>query len=236
MDAVAVDAAGFLAWIDAYEQAWRSPGTDRLAEIFDPDAEYLTTPYADPVVGLAAIRAFWEDERDGPEEAFTLRREVVSVSGGTGVARVEVRYGDPVRQEYLDLWVVVFGADGLVTRFEEWPFWPTHGRTPAQPDALVLDASEVQARPWQEVVRSGWLSAGVYALPAGTADEQEPHAQDEVYVVVEGSAQLDVDGRRSPVCAGSVAYVPARVAHRFVDITSDLRVAVVFAPPEAPDA
>ena len=32
---------------------------------------------------------------------------------------------------------------------------------------------------------------------------------------------------------GSVAYVPSRVPHRFVDITDDLEVAVVFAPPEA---
>ncbi len=30
---------------------------------------------------------------------------------------------------------------------------------------------------------------------------------------------------------GSVAYVPARVPHRFTDISTDLRVMVVFAPP-----
>jgi quercetin dioxygenase-like cupin family protein len=31
---------------------------------------------------------------------------------------------------------------------------------------------------------------------------------------------------------GSVAFVPAGVAHRFVDITSELRAAAMFAPPE----
>jgi quercetin dioxygenase-like cupin family protein len=31
--------------------------------------------------------------------------------------------------------------------------------------------------------------------------------------------------------AGSVAYVPSHVPHRFVDVTDDLRVIVVFAPP-----
>jgi len=36
-----------------------------------------------------------------------------------------------------------------------------------------------------------------------------------------------------PVRAGSLAFVPARVAHRFTDITEDLQVAVVFAPPES---
>ena len=209
-----MDDSGFLSWIDAYERAWRSPGTDRLTEIFHPDAEYLTSPYADPVVGLAAIREFWADERDGPDEVFTMSHEVVSVSGGTGVARVEVRYGEPVRQEYLDLWVVRFDADGRAERFEEWPFWPSHGVGPARPDAVVMDASDVAARPWQEVVRSGSLSAGVYALAAGAVDEQQPHAQDEVYVVVDGVAELEIDGSRSPVRAGSVAYVPAGVERR----------------------
>jgi mannose-6-phosphate isomerase-like protein (cupin superfamily) len=32
---------------------------------------------------------------------------------------------------------------------------------------------------------------------------------------------------------GSVAYVPSRVTHRFVNVTEDLEVAVVFAPPES---
>ena len=52
--------------------------------------------------------------------------------------------------------------------------------------------------------------------------------------MVDGVAELEIDGSRSPVRAGSVAYVPARIEHRFVDIARDLRVAVVFAPPEDP--
>lgn len=73
------------------------------------------------------------------------------------------------------------------------------------------------------------LSLGLFAAPAGHVDTQEPHEQDEVYVVLAGSAVLDVDGQRTAVTAGSVAYVPARVPHRFVDVTGDLRVVVVFA-------
>jgi quercetin dioxygenase-like cupin family protein len=45
---------------------------------------------------------------------------------------------------------------------------------------------------------------------------------------------LDVDGSGTEVGPGSVAFVPAGVAHSFVDISQDLRVAVVFAPPETP--
>jgi hypothetical protein len=41
----------------------------------------------------------WEQDRDGPGETFTLASEIVAVDGDTAVVRVEVRYGDPVRQE-----------------------------------------------------------------------------------------------------------------------------------------
>jgi hypothetical protein len=40
------------------------------------------------------------------------------------VARVEVRYGDPVGQQYRDLWVVRFDDAGRCIAFEGWPFWP----------------------------------------------------------------------------------------------------------------
>jgi mannose-6-phosphate isomerase-like protein (cupin superfamily) len=35
------------------------------------------------------------------------------------------------------------------------------------------------------------------------------------------------------VAPGSVAFVPRRAEHRFVDIGEDLEVVVVFAPPES---
>jgi mannose-6-phosphate isomerase-like protein (cupin superfamily) len=75
------------------------------------------------------------------------------------------------------------------------------------------------------------LSVGLFAAPRGHVDTQAPHEQDEVYVVVSGSGVLDVEGVRTPVSAGSVAYVPARVPHHFLDVTEDLRVVVVFSPP-----
>jgi hypothetical protein len=44
--------------------------------------------------------------------------------GRDAVVRVEVRYGDPVSQEYRDLWVLRFADDGRVEDFEEWAYWP----------------------------------------------------------------------------------------------------------------
>lgn len=111
-------------WVEAYEQAWRTPGTEPVAALFTDDASYLQSPYAEPLVGLAAIARMWDEERDGPDEVFTMTSEPVAVDGDTAVVRVEVRYGEPVRQEYRDLWVMRFAPDGRCAAFEEWPFWP----------------------------------------------------------------------------------------------------------------
>jgi ketosteroid isomerase-like protein len=111
-------------WLAGYEAAWRAPGTDQLAEIFTEDASYRQSPYTEPVVGLEAIRRMWDAEREGPDEVFTLATDIVAVDGPTAVVRAEVRYGDPVGQEYRDLWVMRLGEDGRCGWFEEWPFWP----------------------------------------------------------------------------------------------------------------
>lgn len=114
------------AWVRSYEQLWRTPGTDRLAELFAPDATYRTSPWADPVTGLPAIAEFWEAGRDGPDETFTMDAQVVAVDGPTAVVRVSVDYDGGDR--WRDLWVLTFDDDGRCTAFEEWPF------APRQPD------------------------------------------------------------------------------------------------------
>ncbi len=90
-----------------------------------------------------------------------------------------------------------------------------------------------EAVDYREFLRVSTMSAGLYRLPAGSEDPQSPHAEDEVYVVIEGRATLTVDGERQAVGPGSVAYVAAGAAHRFEDISEDLVAVVVFAPPES---
>ena len=111
-------------WVAAYERAWRTPGTEALAGLFTPDATYQQAPYAEPVTGLAAIGRMWEDEREGPDEVFAMTSEVLAADGDTAVVRAEVRYGEPVGQEWRDLWVMRFAGDGRCAAFEEWPFAP----------------------------------------------------------------------------------------------------------------
>jgi mannose-6-phosphate isomerase-like protein (cupin superfamily) len=84
-----------------------------------------------------------------------------------------------------------------------------------------------------EFLRVPTMSAGVYALAAGATDPQQPHAEDELYVVLAGRAVIQIGERSHPVGPGALVFVPATMPHRFTEITEDLRVAVVFAPPES---
>lgn len=115
-------------WVARYERAWRTAGTSSLVELFTPDAIYLAEPFAEPLAGLDAIAGFWDSERDGPDEVFSMTAEVVAEQDRTGVARIEVVYGDPPTRRYRDLWVVTLVADGRAERFEEWPFFPGRPR------------------------------------------------------------------------------------------------------------
>ncbi len=85
---------------------------------------------------------------------------------------------------------------------------------------------------WIEQLRVPDLSIGTYSVPAGGTDPQSPHTEDEVYVVTAGRARIVTDDGEAAVGPGSVIFVPAGEAHRFVDITEDLAVLVIFGPAE----
>jgi mannose-6-phosphate isomerase-like protein (cupin superfamily) len=76
------------------------------------------------------------------------------------------------------------------------------------------------------------LSVGTYSIPAGGIDDQSPHTEDEIYVVTAGRARLETPEASAEVGPGAVIFVPASESHRFVDVTEDLGVLVLFAPAE----
>jgi quercetin dioxygenase-like cupin family protein len=85
---------------------------------------------------------------------------------------------------------------------------------------------------WREFLRGPSLSMGLYRLKAGQADEQQPHTEDEVYLVISGKALFRAGGQEQVVTRGSVIFVERAAEHRFVDITEDLTALVYFTPPE----
>jgi mannose-6-phosphate isomerase-like protein (cupin superfamily) len=101
-------------------------------------------------------------------------------------------------------------------------------------DALDVEATrrrlEESGGGYEIVHESPGLEIGVYVLVAPEPDRQQPHADDEVYVVLEGRGVLTVEGEEVEVSEGKAAFVPAGADHRFTGYEG-LSVLVVFARP-----
>jgi len=116
-----MDRDAVMAWVDGYERAWRDGDLRAVERLFTNDARYRASPYEESRDGHEAIKTFWLDDEG---QTFTVAANPVAVEEAVAVVRVLVRYGGPVRQEYLDLWVLHFAEDGRVDDFEEWAYWP----------------------------------------------------------------------------------------------------------------
>jgi mannose-6-phosphate isomerase-like protein (cupin superfamily) len=103
------------------------------------------------------------------------------------------------------------------------------------PSFAVVPLDDVLARPsgpYDEFLRVADLSVGLYRLAAGAVDRQQPHTEDEVYIVMAGRSRFTAGDDTRDVGPGDTIYVAAHVPHKFHDITDELRLLVVFAPPE----
>jgi mannose-6-phosphate isomerase-like protein (cupin superfamily) len=59
------------------------------------------------------------------------------------------------------------------------------------------------------------VEVGVYVLVAPEPDRQQPHEDDEIYVVLEGRGVLTVEGEDFPLTEGDAIFVPAGALHQF---------------------
>ena len=80
---------------------------------------------------------------------------------------------------------------------------------------------------YEIVHESAGLEIGVYVLVAPEADHQQPHADDEVYIVLDGRGTLDVEGQEVELREGHSVFVPAGAKHQFVGY-EQLSLLVIF--------
>ncbi|HTW40620.1 MAG TPA: cupin domain-containing protein [Thermoplasmata archaeon] len=95
-----------------------------------------------------------------------------------------------------------------------------------------LEKGRKAGKRYTEFLRVSTMSAGVYALPVGGVDTQQPHSEDEVYYVVRGRGRFQHGGVEQAAEPGDLLFVPAKEPHHFHSITEELVLLVVFAPPE----
>jgi mannose-6-phosphate isomerase-like protein (cupin superfamily) len=73
------------------------------------------------------------------------------------------------------------------------------------------------------------------ALPM-PPNEQAPHTQDEMYVIVRGRGILFHDGKRDPFETGDLLFVAAGVEHRFEAFSEDFALWRIFYGAEGGEA
>src|SRR5262245_36528865 len=102
----------------------------------------------------------------------------------------------------------------------------------------IFELSELLAerqrsqRLYLEFLRVPALSMGLYVLPAGGTDPQQPHTEDEVYYVTGGRGFIRIGADDRPLQTGTVVFVKAGIPHHFHTIMEELRLLVFFAPAE----
>ena len=83
---------------------------------------------------------------------------------------------------------------------------------------------------YEVVHESRGMEVGVYVLVAPEPDRQQPHEDDELYVVLEGRGTLDVEGSSTELEEGDALFVPAGADHGFSGYEG-LSVLVIFSKP-----
>ena len=96
-------------------------------------------------------------------------------------------------------------------------------------DALAqLNSKDGQL--FAKIMEHGSMSVEIYRPVK--VDTQNPHQQDELYVIISGSGEFLNDGKRSYFNLGDVLFVPAGIEHRFENFTDDFATWVIFYGPK----
>lgn len=87
--------------------------------------------------------------------------------------------------------------------------------------------------PFVRALANGSMQVELFAPGASALgkDIQQPHTQDELYVVQRGQSGFWLAGERTTVQVGDVLFVPAGAEHRFENFSADFVTWVVFYGP-----
>jgi mannose-6-phosphate isomerase-like protein (cupin superfamily) len=98
----------------------------------------------------------------------------------------------------------------------------------APEDALL--ALKKSNKLFNEIFRRDTLSVEIYK--PDRVDLQNPHDQDELYIIIAGSGDFLYEEEVIPFKAGDFLFVPAGVVHRFQNFTNDFSTWVIFFGPK----
>jgi mannose-6-phosphate isomerase-like protein (cupin superfamily) len=98
-------------------------------------------------------------------------------------------------------------------------------------------SEQLSVRRLSEALGVRQLRANVFTLAEGSMSRHMHREQEEVYLVLDGTAMIDVDGERLLVHEREALAVPARAWHKVANVgVGPLTFYVVAAPPADDDA
>ena len=88
-----------------------------------------------------------------------------------------------------------------------------------------------------ELMPKEGITGGWYHLAAGAANHKDVHDVDEIYFIIQGSAEINLDGEGHRMRAGDTVLVPGGCEHNINNDGGDELVLVyLFCPPPEPGA
>ena len=113
----------FTQWLQAYGDAWEQSDPDSIVKLFSPDTKYFETPYAQPLVGYAALHDYWTKGARDSQTDITFSAESLFVGKSEGFAhwRASFTRKRTGRRVHLDGTLQAkFDDDLQCTEFREW--------------------------------------------------------------------------------------------------------------------
>lgn len=107
----------------AFKRGWERRSPDEIVELFDRDIDYRADPFAEPLVGLNAVRELWNDLA-ATQANVEFDAERVWVSGTTVLASWHAAYTRRATAERVrarGFMSLELGDDGRVKRLRQWP-------------------------------------------------------------------------------------------------------------------
>ena len=110
-------------WLQNYVSAWKSYDPDAIRALFSENAAYRYNPFDEPMRGRETILTSWLENPD-PPGSFAAEYRVIALNGNTAVSNGRTSYfqedGETLRQQFDNIFVMQFDADGRCVDFCEW--------------------------------------------------------------------------------------------------------------------
>jgi hypothetical protein len=120
---VTVDRQAFQHWLDGYVEAWKTYDEQRIGDLFSENVVYRYSPQDEGLKGRADVVNSWVENKDDPG-TYDAKYQVLAIDGDTHVANGWSRYftapGGDLRDEYFNVYICRFDADGRCREFTEY--------------------------------------------------------------------------------------------------------------------